>query len=292
MKRRLNDYYFRTRPNGLLWPHATLITLQNHKLLYCPIAKNSCTSLKRLMVSLSDVEHKKLLLAADVHRGVDRHRTGLKLQDHDLDFARQIMDSEEYFKFAVVRDPFTRLVSAYIEKFVVARFAEPNQRHTAPVIAAVQGSDRPDYRRGITFAEFIRYLTDQAPKNLDPHWKPQVLYLEGIRYSRIYPMDRLDTLCRDLAARVGRSVVLEKRNVIEKPRSKLLPDAAHQYANELKKPRRIDKRSFLDSELMFRIATYFAEDYHLYLRGRQDVDPATASPHASTSVSKLGMTQK
>jgi hypothetical protein len=281
MNPKLSDYYPATRPNGLAWPHAPILAVQNHKLLFCPIAKNGCTSLKRLMVSLSDVEHKELFLSGDVHRGIDNHRTGLKLLDHDLDLARQIMSSEKYYKFAVIRDPFTRLVSAYLEKFVINRLGKPNQYHTGPVVAGVQGTDQPDFQRGITFAEFIRYITSQAPESLDPHWKPQVLYLAGIHYDRIYRMDQLDALCSDLASRVGHPVSLEKKNASEKSGSRFLPDAAHLYADELKRPQAIDKCSFLDSELMFDIAQYFADDYRLCVDARQKNQPAAETQRVS-----------
>jgi hypothetical protein len=233
------------------------------------------------MVSISDTPHKKLLLAQDIHTGIDRHRTGLKLLDHDLDRARQIMSGTEYLKFAVVRDPFARLVSAYLEKFVVNRFGKPNQHHTGPVIAAVQDRGQPDFRRGITFAQFIKHITSQPPESLDPHWKPQVLYLQGIHYDRVYRMDQLDVLCRELATRVGSPILLEKRNTTQKCHSRFLTEAFDLHADELKKPHRIDKRSFLDSELMCAIARYFADDYRLFLEGVQKGESPVAHPPPS-----------
>jgi hypothetical protein len=265
MKKTLRNHCPPTLHNGLQWPHAPILALQNHKILFCPIAKNACTSLKRLMASLSAIEHRRLLLAEDIHRGIDQYRTGLKLLDLDLDQAREIMRSDEYFKFAVIRDPFTRLVSVYLEKFVINRLRKPNHYHTGPVVAAVQGREDPDFERSITFAQFVRHITTQPADTLDPHWKPQVLYLEGIHYDRIYRMDQLDLLCQDLALRVGHAVQLERQNVSQKSQSRFAPEALHQYADEMRRPQIIDKRSFFDSELMYAIAEYFTDDYRLYV---------------------------
>ncbi len=284
MKRtpRLSRYYPPTRKNGLGWPHAAVLALHNHKLLYCPIGKNACTSLKRLMVSLSDIAHRPLFLIRDVHRGLDDHRTGLKLLDLEIDAARRIMESPDYYKFAVARDPVSRLASAYLEMFVVHRMRRPNRYHTGPVVAAVHRTGRPDFRRGITFAQFVRYVTAQDPRGLDPHWKPQSLYLEGIRYDRIYRMDELETLCRDLESRVGHPVRLEKTNVIEAPRVSLVPGAAHRYPGELVAPRSIDKQSLLDDDLAAAITRYYAEDFKLYEQGPPASPPAVPPAHVGS----------
>ncbi len=96
-------------------------------------------------------------------------------------------------------------------------------------------------------------------------------------------MDQLGALCSDLATRVGFPILLEKENVSEKPRSQFVADAARRYANELKAPRWIDKRSFLESELMFAVASYFADDYRLYLdclQGREAGNARAAWPRS------------
>ncbi len=41
--------------NGLGWPHAQTLVSTSHRLMFRPIAKNSCTSLKRLFVRISDL---------------------------------------------------------------------------------------------------------------------------------------------------------------------------------------------------------------------------------------------
>src|SRR5438128_1729082 len=154
------------RPNGLGWPLAQILVVERYGLLYRPIAKNACSSLKRMMVTLSDIEGKELMLSApNIHDSIDQHRTGAKLLDLEHDRAVALLTNPDVFKFAVVRDPFERLVSAYVEKFVINRTTPGNRQHTGPVVGAVQGGP-PDFDRGITFADFVRTVTAQDPATL------------------------------------------------------------------------------------------------------------------------------
>ncbi|MBS1211976.1 MAG: hypothetical protein H6R26_592 [Proteobacteria bacterium] len=260
----LSDYFPGHRPNGLQWPQSQILVAENHRLLFCPIAKNACSSLKRLFVSISDIKHKERILAEDVHRSIDFFRTGIKLLDLDLDRATQLMASAEYFKFAVVRDPFSRLLSAYLEKFVINRLKPGNQHHTGPVVAAAQNTASPDFQRGITFADFVRFVTAQEPEHLDPHWIPQTSYLRGVIYDRIYRMDQLPVLQRDLENRIGGKVALEHMNRSHSDRPRYVSGAARMLPDALPAPKTIDRHSFMESEILYRIADYFASDYRLY----------------------------
>ena len=281
--RRLSEVYPPTRPNGLDWPHKSILVLHNHRILFCPIGKNACTSLKRLMVALSDIHHRPLLLSTGVHRGIDDHCTGLKLQDLDIGAARHIMESSDYFKFAVVRDPFARLASAYMEMFVINRFSKPNQFHTGPVVSGVQGSAKPDFRHGITFRQFIGHITAQDPRSLDPHWKPQCLYLEGVDYDRIYGMDELADLRADLEMRVGHPVRLGRANVTEAPDPRDVPNAADRYPDDLVGPRSTNKRSLLDDGIRDAIAHYYADDVRLYEEHSRPRSTLSAPVRSSSS---------
>lgn len=173
--------------NGLPWPLWQMLVLRNRKLVYNPIAKSGSSSLRAAIVALSDIPDELTALPADTHT------TGLQLGDLPRDEALNILRDRAYVKFAVIRDPFDRLVSAYLEKFVVNRAHPGNQFHTRNVIAAVAGRRSPtaqDFQRSISFAEFVDYVVAQPPESLDPHWCPQYLYLR----SAIHRVFRLEDL--------------------------------------------------------------------------------------------------
>ena len=84
---------------------------------------------------------------------------------------------ENYFKFVFVRQPFERLVSAYLDKFkpdrvdkryqpIFGAYIVKNYRRNATEKALKEGND-------VTFEEFVRYLLDpktRKKKRFNQHW--------------------------------------------------------------------------------------------------------------------------
>ena len=98
--------------NGMRWPYGTMMVSESHKLLYIPVAKCACTSLKSMMVRLAGVDRPEIAIELGVHLVTDHFNTGVQLKDKPIELAREILASDQYFKFSVIRDPFERLVSA------------------------------------------------------------------------------------------------------------------------------------------------------------------------------------
>jgi hypothetical protein len=119
--------------NGLPWPLWQMILIRNRKLVYNPIGKSASTSLLTTIVAKSDIPER--LKSLPIHT----HTTGLQLGDLPRDEALSILQDQTYSKIAVIRDPFDRLVSAFLDKFVVNRMHPGNQFHTAGVIATITG---------------------------------------------------------------------------------------------------------------------------------------------------------
>ena len=70
--------------------------------------------------------------------------------------------------FTFVRNPFSRLVSAYLNKIVgqePRKLDQFCQRYQVPA----------DQR--LSFDEFVRCISEDAPEYLDPHWRPQHINL-------------------------------------------------------------------------------------------------------------------
>jgi hypothetical protein len=260
------EHLFEPRhPNGLSWPDIGVYLAESKKLLFCPIAKCGSTSLKRLMVELSDVPHKQEILSGDVHRATGVFRTGALLIDLDPDHARQIIQDPDFFRFSVVRDPFDRLLSAFREKFVVNRLQPPNHWHTCEVLTNVQGQDQPDYDEGISFAEFIDFITTQPPEKLDTHWRPQSHYLRTMRYDRLYAFEDFGTLESDLELRIGQSLKIQHRNRSIGVEQREVLGITRQRAGTIEAIAEVSKRSFMeDPELLDKVEAYYAEDRRQY----------------------------
>ena len=97
---------------------------------------------------------------------------------------------ETYFKFMVVRHPFVRILSAYIEKLekpnefyqpILGRIIERKYAH----IPARQATGK-----GVTFSQMIQYIVDNGP--FDHHWTPVSLLCNPCEITYDY-IARLET---------------------------------------------------------------------------------------------------
>lgn len=244
-----------------------IMVLERPRIAYLPIAKNACSTLKAEMVALSDLPdaQKAELLAGDIHQATDEGDTGLLLKDRAPDDAARLLTEPGWMRFAVVREPVDRLVSAYVEKFVIRR--ERKRVATAPVIAAIRGVAEPgdaEFARGIRFAEFLEHLLAHPPETHDPHWRPQSLSLSYMSCTHLYAMEHLDRLAEDLAARTGRKVTLGVRNRHRAETGTVVPGAADLWPEEIGDPRPLHPASFVDAQSRAAIEEYFAADVTIY----------------------------
>lgn len=154
------------------------------KILYCYIAKNACTTtkfhfLKKIMAqtgeSISNVEFQR-----NLHLIAERyHMTEIPADGF-----------EGYFRFCIVRHPYARLVSAYLQKFV----------RQAVLSGYVRRLIREHGPHGniqeFTFSDFVTCLAHAEVNELDEHWMPQHKHLiDNIDYELI-PMESLSTHVR------------------------------------------------------------------------------------------------
>lgn len=131
----------------------------------------------------------------------------------------------------VLRDPFSRLASAFASKFVRRGIASDT---CWPVVERVQlglvGAPGPlpprdsvriakrpkgemkvpvfstvDYERGITFRQFVDYVVRTPNPQLDPHWRPQADYIRDTRVDLFGTLEHLQQTLDEALARLGRT---------------------------------------------------------------------------------------
>ncbi len=156
-----------------LEPH--YLVSHKHQLIYCNISKNATQLFRTMIVEHSDDKDKFHQFIKQSNSTVNeyllRNDTGVRITDYSY------LNAPEYFKFVILRNPFERLVSAYIDKFVKNEMPQP---FAHPVIKDVHRylGIEPDLRKGITFNHFIKYLaTTKNDMYLDTHWRPQHSFL-------------------------------------------------------------------------------------------------------------------
>ena len=147
-----------------------MIPLVNHKYKYIFYynPKSACSSFRKLYLKLHAEE------VPDKHKGVTHHK--LK----NVFFSVKGRDYSNFISYTVVRNPFTRIVSAFLDKCSEVKYnAEKRFRkeHFNKTIHYKIFSylNRPvDFSQGYTFNEFLDYLMNNS--EVDPHFRPQSRY--------------------------------------------------------------------------------------------------------------------
>jgi hypothetical protein len=127
----------------------------------------------------------------DVHaRNRPGHAFVSKLADFSPSEAVDILSSPDWFRFAFVRNPYDRLLSAYRDK--IADPSSPYVGVRASILALARR--KPDPGGVPTLAEFAAYVEAQPDLQRDNHWRSQVggLCLGDIRYDFIGRQERFE----------------------------------------------------------------------------------------------------
>ena len=105
------------------------------------------------------------------------------------DSLEEALTSSAYRRFAVVRDPATRVLSAYLEKI------RQGLKQSEPVVAAVtERIGSPIKATDITFEQFLDVVAEQPARDQDPHWRVQTAHLGlgTIDYDALIHLEDLD----------------------------------------------------------------------------------------------------
>jgi chondroitin 4-sulfotransferase 11 len=140
------------------------IVSEDHAFVYFVVQKVATTSIKTAIAPLFETGvHGEGGGAGKIHKLFPE--LGYQIDKDDL-FAS--MDKyEEYFKFAFVRNPWSRLVSCYSDKFV----------GEARGLRAFRGG--PMIPKGLTFAEFVDIVSDIPDEKANLHFASQYRTLCG-----------------------------------------------------------------------------------------------------------------
>ena len=172
------------------------------KVVYCYVPKTACSSLKYLLTN------RRTPTEPDdhVHNVTKLKQTGMYLlSDIKDDITRQSILGH-YHKIVIVRNPYERLYSGYVDKFINSYEEYGSKRAYREVTNILFPDTRVNKNGGlfITFEQFLQMVTQSkqtllpslARPRRDEHWSAisQLCYPCHVQYDYIL---RLETLGRD-----------------------------------------------------------------------------------------------
>lgn len=190
-------------------PYASnIIVSEKLRLLYCPVPKVASSNWKYLIRKLENIEN-----YSDLHAAHNANSSGLRyLSDYSAAEVHRLLQPGRLFKFVFLRDPYARLLSAYMDKlrrgsgpdyraFVAAAFSWKVARELGDTNVIDDGRlSRPSFR------SFLTSISQQEPYSMDHHWQPQTCLcgLDKVPYDFIGHMESLSTDVQTVLDRIGR----------------------------------------------------------------------------------------
>ncbi len=249
--------------------------LDDHELAVFWTPKAACTSIvHQLCFTVLEQDLAQLKAEEGGARGwLQRHGYWRIGED-----ARRICEDGGYTSIALLREPYDRLIGAYVNKFVRNRRTALHKIDDLEPFAreffdTATGRGETD----LTFRRFVEVVCDvidgrgDAEPDLNHHWNTQVPFSFAeppFGYDRLFGLSNAPRFFETLATLTGRPVEnqvtnrtryrqVDGPNVVDVARSDLLAAKAH------------PKEAFEDERLRVRVATSFAIDYEML--GRAEV---------------------
>jgi Sulfotransferase family len=181
------------------------------KIMYFSLAKNACTSMKWMIAELAgeDTERFRPALGFLANRETGIHdreswQHTPRLSDLSPEDRMKIHPDNGWFVFSVLRDPRSRLFSAWQDKYLLRSPAYRNKwlRPWAPRIPSSPKDVTDDFARFV--ASRLSDPDHEAFK--DPHFMEQTFLLAEhlVPYSHLYDVSQLTSLKTDLSAHLVR----------------------------------------------------------------------------------------
>lgn len=174
--------------------HNAFLISSRYGYLFTNVPKVACTTIRKLLIDaeFGVVESTEERMDTIYFKEFLPFLNILQLGDIPTFLGRT-----DVYRFCFVRNPYTRLLSAYLDKIVRGK-AERD-----PILKQLGISHRPDTE--LSFETFVKAVQDQPVLYQDHHWRVQYYqsFQEGINYDFIGRFESFDADLDAVARRLG-----------------------------------------------------------------------------------------
>lgn len=177
-----------------------------HQYVYVETPKVGCSTIKDTLQRI-ELDYPEML--RDDFEDIHRRDTSPLLSPSQTCAFERIIQSPSYFVFCFVRNPYERLLSAYLDKIVNGM---PGKRS----ILTAMGDDPENLNKEIPFREFVDVVTGLEISKMDPHWRIQYYqtFQDVISYDYIGRMENFTNDCKYVFGRVTNNYEKYYRNEV------------------------------------------------------------------------------
>jgi hypothetical protein len=221
----------------------------NSNSIYSFIPKNGCSTLR---------------LSVGIANGcIDSIEQGNWIHQNNQTFKPSLLDAATAkYKFVVLRCPFRRLASVFLDKFVAK---EPDAWQYRNLLQREVNLDN------LTFEKFVKSLTVPSVKDANIHWKPQNLFLLYKEYDDYFALEHFGKAITTLKEKIdfdvvdARSLTAHGTDKFEMMNNK---DYSQTFAFDIAVLKRAGKcpshKALYTSELIELVKKLYADDIALY----------------------------
>jgi len=217
--------------------YATHISLK-HKYIFVETPKVACSSIK---LTLQRLELEMNDLRFDNFKDVHIRNFSPLLQLSQIPKFEVYLKNKDFFKFCFVRNPYSRLLSCYLDKISTTKSLKEKQ-----IILQAMGKEdyEPEYQ--VSFKDFVGVIENQSLLEMDYHWRPQT-YLtcqSTIKYDFVGRIENFE-------------------NDFDLVGEKISPDFKKYYSKELRHQTDANKllNEYYDQDLFRRVYDLYKVDF-------------------------------
>lgn len=184
------------------------------KVIYFPIPKSACT-LFATTLALHDESTRDY---DPVKEGIHHYRFRTrKLALEDMSY----LCRDDYFKFTIIRDPYTRLLSAYLDKIVKPYKIAAERAAKSKTLNPLYGHSLDE----LSFDSLIHFLARVPDYAIEKHWRPQHTFFRNVSLDYIGCFEHMNDACAVMLNRYGINVTRDVAPLVFSPKRTGYTDA-------------------------------------------------------------------